>query len=142
MIRKLAHACLGVHDLNKSIDFYCRILGCRVVHEFINPAGELYGVFLYVNDGTFLEFFREQEDKVADGGLFRHLCFEVEDIHAFASYLDEKGFVVEVIRGRTDGVLQCWIEDPDANRIEFQQYDQGSLHYRFLQAESIRKNES
>jgi len=132
MLKRLSHVCLGSTDLSRTIDFYGGLLGCEVAHEFRNAAGELYGVFLACRNGTFLEFFREQSQKPA-GGLFRHLCFEVEDIHRMAGIARSHGFEPEVKRGRTDRILQFFIHDPDGNMIEFQQHDRESVLYASLQ---------
>ncbi|MEZ2225962.1 VOC family protein [Microcoleus sp.] len=128
MIKRLSHACLGATDLQKTIDFYCNLLGCQVIYEFKNPYGELYGIFMLVKNGTFLEFFKEQEPKPS-GGLFRHLCFEVEDINKWADLITEKGYNANVYRSDRDGAWQFWIEDPDGNKIEFHQYDAQSVQY-------------
>ena len=131
-LKMLAHVCLGVTDLAKTMDFYCGLLGCGIVHEFRDPQGELYGVFLYVNNGTFLEFFKEEQPK-QEGGLFRHLCFEVEDIQKFADkLLKERGLRVEIVLGKTDHVKQFWIKDPDGHMIEFQQYDRDCVQYQYM----------
>lgn len=124
-IKKLAHVCLGTQQLEKQIQFYCETLGCRIIHEFINPQGERYGAFLLVHQGTFVEFFNDPKldsnSRVAQ--RLRHLCFEVDDIQAAAEFFKQKGFQPEVVRGKTDKTLQFWIEDPDLNRVEFHQYD-------------------
>ena len=131
MLKRLSHVCLGSTDLTRTRDFYCRVLGCEVAHEFRNPAGELYGVFLACRNGTFLEFFREPAPK-PPGGLFRHMCFEVEDIERTADELRSHGFRPEVKRGRTDHILQFFIHDPDGNMIEFQQHDRESVLHAML----------
>lgn len=132
MIKQLSHLCLGVRDLQRSLDLYCRLLGFKVIHEFRNSAGECYGVFLSTGGSTFVELFRQQEPMPENSGFFRHLCFEVTDIHAHADYLRRNGFSTQVSRGKTDRVLQCWIDDPDGNRIEFQQFDLECMQYRYL----------
>ncbi len=131
MLKKLSHLCLGTSDLPKSLAFYRDLLGCQVAHEFRNQQGELYGVFLLVGDGTFLEIFNNQQE-ASPGGLFRHLCFEVENIQTLAEQLRLQGYQPEINRGRTDRVLQCWIEDPDGHQVEFQQFDEESKQYRIL----------
>ena len=133
MVKGLSHVCLTVRDLDKIQAFYCDLLGCRVVHEFRNAQGQRYGLFLVVNHGTFLEFFLEQISTPLDG-RFQHLCFEVEDIHQCAQRLKAAGFSVEVVRGRTDRVLQCWIHDPDGNQVEFHQYDPQAVQYPHVAA--------
>ena len=131
MLKRLSHVCLGSTDLPRTVDFYRRVLGCEVAHEFRNPAGELYGVFLACRNGTFLEFFNEQAPK-PPGGLFRHMCFEVEDIERMADIARSHGLKPEVRRGRTDHILQFFIHDPDGNMIEFQQHDRQSVLYPLL----------
>lgn len=131
MLKRLSHACLGSTDLPRTIEFYRGLLGCAVAHEFRNPKGELYGVFLDCRNGTFMEFFNEQAPKPA-GGLFRHLCFEVDDLEAMAGAARARGLTPEVKRGRTDRILQFFVHDPDGNMIEFQQHDRESVLYPLL----------
>ena len=131
MLKRLSHACLGSTNLRRTVDFYRNVLGCEVAHEFRNAAGELYGVFLACHNGTFLEFFNEQTPK-PPGGLFRHLCFEVEDIERMADAVRRHGFQADVRRGRTDLILQFFIHDPDSNMIEFQQHDKESVLFAKL----------
>ena len=131
MLKRLSHVCLGSTDLARTVDFYRGLLGCEIAHEFRNAAGERYGVFLSCRNGTFLEFFNEQQPK-PPGGLFRHLCFEVEDIESMAQTARAHGFRPEVKRGRTDRILQFFVHDPDGNMIEFQQHDRESVLYPLL----------
>jgi lactoylglutathione lyase len=130
MLKKLSHASFGSTDLPRTIDFYVTKLGCRIAHEFKNAGGETYGVFLASGEGTFIEFFRETSPP-PNGGLFRHICFEVDDIEAMAVYCRSLGFEVNVRRGRTDCVLQFFIHDPDGSMIEFQQHDEESVLLNF-----------
>ena len=84
MLKRLSHASFGSTDLPRTVAFYHSLLDCDVAHEFKNAAGEVYGVFLDCGNGTFLEFFNEQTPRPS-GGLFRHICFEVDDLEAVAS---------------------------------------------------------
>jgi len=125
MLKRLSHVCLGVRDLPQSIAFFRSLLGVESAHEFRNDAGELYGVMLACNGGTFLELFKESVP-VAGGGLFRHVCFEVDDIEAMAAHACSLGFDAAVRRGRTDFVLQFFLVGIDGVSIEFQQHDRQS----------------
>lgn len=131
MTTQLAHVCLGSRDLAGSYRFYHEVLNFQVIHRFINDAGELYGFFAHAGGRTFIEIFNEQGDP-SGPGLFRHLCFEVDDLQALADTLRGHGFAPEITRGRTDRTLQFWISDPDGNKIEFHQYDAESIQFRFL----------
>ena len=113
------------------VAFYCEHLGCRIAHEFVNDAGFRYGVFLGVGHGTFLELFHTDESAPATN-RFRHLAFEVDDVHERAAYFASLGHAPEVRRGRTDGALQFWITDPDGNELELCQYDEESVQHAFL----------
>ena len=131
MLKRLSHACLGSTNLPRTIAFYRELIGCEVAHEFRNAAGELYGVFLSCRNGTFLEFFNEQQPK-PPGGLFRHLCFEVDNVEDMAAVARRHGLTAEIKRGRTDHILQFFIHDPDGNMVEFQQHDRQSVLYPLL----------
>ena len=131
MLKRLSHACLGSTNLPRTIAFYRELIGCEVAHEFHNAAGELYGVFLSCRNGTFLEFFNEQQPK-PPGGLFRHLCFEVDNVEDMAAVARRHGLTAEIKRGRTDHILQFFVHDPDGNMIEFQQHDRQSVLYPLL----------
>jgi lactoylglutathione lyase len=130
-VKRLGHVCLNTADIRRVTEFYCDVLGCQVIHEFKDARGETYGVFLLVNNSTFLEFFRAAPISEAPS-RFRHLCFEVEDIQEWAGRFTARGVVVDVRRGRTDRVWQFEIRDPDDNVVEFHQYDPECVQYPFL----------
>ena len=54
MINSLSHISLSSKDLKKLKDFYVDLLKLKIVHEFKNKKGGLYGYFLYANNSTFL----------------------------------------------------------------------------------------
>jgi catechol 2,3-dioxygenase-like lactoylglutathione lyase family enzyme len=126
-IKRLSHVCLSSRNLDATERFYVDVMGFKIVHEFRNAAGERYGFFLDAGGGTFLEFFNKP-DAGREEALFRHLCFEVDDIEAFAAHARAHGFSdVSIKRGRTDHILQCFITDPDGTPVELQQHDAQSV---------------
>lgn len=126
MLKRLSHASFGSSDLSRTVEFYCSMLDCRVVHKFKNPAKQIYGVFVDCGNGTFLEFFSEQTQR-QPGGLFRHICFEVDNLQTVAGRFRDAGYHIEVKRGRTDRILQFFVHDPDGIMIEFQEHDGESV---------------
>lgn len=134
MLMRLSHASFGTSDLPRTIEFYRSMLGCRVVHEFKNDAGEIYGVFLFCGNGTFVEFFNDRKPQPASG-LFRHICFQVDDLEAMASLFRAAGHAAEIRRGRTDGILQFFVHDPDGIMIELQQHDAESVLLPYLRGD-------
>jgi lactoylglutathione lyase len=131
VLKQLSHACYSSSDLARTVAFYCDVLGGRIVHEFVNPEGVRYGVFLEVGTRTFLEFFNVDQPP-PEGGRLRHICFEVADLRAWSDYLRSKGLQAEPVRSRSDQTLQCWIEDPDGNKIEFHELDSRSSIHKYL----------
>lgn len=129
---RLTHASFGTADLDRAIEFYQDVLGGEVAHEFRNDTGERYGVFLHLGESTFIELFRDVNVATARTCTFRHVCFDVSDIEALADHLRKHGFSPIIRRGRTDGILQLFIEDADGNKIEFQEHDEHSALRRFL----------
>lgn len=131
-IKRLSHVSLSTRDLAAIERFYVIVLGFEIAHEFRNPAGERYGFFLHVGGGSFLEFF-QSKDVSREGGLFRHLCLETDDIEAVAEKLRASGITgIIVQRGRTDRILQFFVHDPDGTKVEFQQHDAESALMPFI----------
>ena len=126
MIKQIAHICFGCRDLLKSIEFYSSLFGFEIVHEYRNENNVLYGVFLSCGGNTYLELFNDQES-IAKGGLFRHVCFEVTDLNLLIQKFSSLNISFEKKRGRSDKTLQAFIFDPDGNKIEFHQYDKRSI---------------
>jgi catechol 2,3-dioxygenase-like lactoylglutathione lyase family enzyme len=131
MLKRISHVSFSTADLQRTISFYCTMLGCTVAHEFRNADDELYGVFLDCRNGTFLEFFNAQSP-VVSGGQLRHICFEVDDLEAMAARFRADGSEIVIKRGRTDRILQFFTQDPDGIMIEFQQHDAESVLLPYL----------
>lgn len=126
-IKRLSHISLSTRDLGAAERFYADVMGFEIAHEFRNAAGERYGFFLHAGGGTFVEFFQKPNDGVNDG-LFRHICFETDDIEAFAARVRSHGIGdITIRRGRTDKILQFTFNGPDGIQIEIHQHDAESV---------------
>ena len=53
MVKRLAHLCLVVRDLDKAVSFYRDALGMTEAFPFINAEGKQYGQYFHAGDGTF-----------------------------------------------------------------------------------------
>ena len=134
-IKRLSHISLSTRDLAATERFYVDVMGFEIAHEFRNAAGERYGFFLHAGGGTFIEFF-QKPDAGGNDGLFRHLCFETDDIETFASRVRSHGIADFTIRrGRTDKILQFMFSDPDGTQIEIQQHDAESVLTPFVKGD-------
>jgi len=126
MIKGLAHTAYVVKDMEKSLHFYCDILGFKKIFELRRPETNAQWIeYLKVKEGQFIELFYGGEktnsvDMQTTG--YNHLCLEVDDIHEIAEHLKSNGVTLDVEpKQGLDLNYQCWAKDPDGNRIEFMQ---------------------
>lgn len=80
----------------------------------------------------FIELFYPQKEAAPDAIArigFSHMCFLVDDMkHTEAEILKRGGALDRPIKLGKDGNYQCWLRDPDGNRIELMQIMPGSPH--------------
>ncbi|MDI9585173.1 MAG: VOC family protein [Acidobacteriota bacterium] len=132
MLKALAHACYTVRDLDAAIDFYVGKLGMTQAFDFINDKGERYGVYLHVAGRSFIELFTGTHD-ASQGGSYRHICLEVEDVAQAVEILRERGVEISDAKLGMDNSWQAWITDPDGNRLELHSYTSESWQAPALQ---------
>ena len=136
MVKAFGHINIGVKDLDKAIDFYSKILGLDFAFQIKNEEGEIVVTYMSTPDGKFVELIHAKkmpEDKKAFHNA--HMCFEVDDLEAAMNFLKENN--VEIVGGPRQGRdknHQCFITDPDGNRIELMQ-----MHPESPQRESQKK---
>lgn len=131
MLTNLAHVALIVTDMEKSLDFYCGLLGLQKAFEIANDEDQPWIVYLKIGNGQFIElFYHANGPSVPNGGHagYHHFCFASDDIFAFAGLLHRRGLYLDKqpALGK-DGNYQLWIKDPDGVDIEIMQIMPGSL---------------
>lgn len=132
LVSGLAHVCFTVSDLERSIAFYCDVLGLTPAFEFRRPSGEKYGQYIHAGGRTFIELFEGELGTPAEKQSFRHICLEVPDIEATVGHLRQRGVDVSDIKLGTDRSYQAWLSDPDGNRIELHGYTAESQQAPYL----------
>lgn len=125
VIKGIGHVALKVEDMEKSLDFYCNILGFKHAFDIRDDNNSPWIEYIKVSPGQFIELFyggKNKPETVNETIGFDHLCLEVEDIDQIASHLKTNGVTLDVEpkKGK-DNNFQCWAKDPDGNRIEFMQ---------------------
>jgi lactoylglutathione lyase len=132
LIKGIGHLALTVENMDKSLEFYCDILGFHRAFEIRDDENQPWIEYIKVSPGQFIELFyggltKQQEKRNQIG--FNHICLEVNDINEVANHLKMKGLTLDVepTKGK-DNNYQCWIKDPDGNRIEFMQLEPTSPH--------------
>lgn len=126
MIKGIAHVAYEVVDMEKTLAFYCEKLGLKKVFSIPDENGNPWIEYVKVAEGQFIEFFYAKGPSSGNSS-YKHLCLEVDDIHAIAAQMQAAGVPLRVApqQGK-DQNWQCWVNDPDGNPIEFMQIDPAS----------------
>jgi lactoylglutathione lyase len=124
---RLLHTMLRIRDVEKSIDFYTRHLGMKLLRRKEYPDGKFTNVFVGYGDEnseTVLELTHnwDQEEAYDLGDAFGHLAVAVPDIYKTCENLAAEGVNIP----RAPGPMKfgggstaiAFIEDPDGYKIE------------------------
>lgn len=122
---RFLHTMIRVKDLDKSIDFYTRLLGMTLLTKKDYPSGEFTLVFLGYGDeksNTVIELTHNwgQQESYDLGNGFGHLAIGVPDIYATCTQLEQEGVSIPRPPGpmKHGGSVIAFIDDPDGYKIE------------------------
>lgn len=122
-----AHTSIRTSNIDKSIDFYTRLMGLRLQARREIPENNAEIAFLQDPEGKGavleLTFYRKQTEFVQadyEDRLFDHLAFHVKDMKDTVTRLrNEKVRITdEPFRLSLTGPMIAFIEDPDGILIE------------------------
>ena len=136
MIKAFEHVTITVSDLERSIDFYQRVLGFKVLGMLEQNGGDFKIVYLDAGGATIELFhFKEKgrpltEAKDLDIGI-KHIGFKVDNVDEAVKKLKETGvrFTLEPFDA-TGGVRIAFFKDPDGILIELIQGELELLPYK------------
>jgi lactoylglutathione lyase len=122
------HTMVRVGDLEKSLHFYCDLLGLKEVRRVNNEKGRFSLIFLAApGDETrarekkspLVELTHNWDEKDYKGGRnFGHLAYAVDDIYALCAKLKAGGVIIQ--RPPRDGHM-AFVRSPDGISIELLQ---------------------
>ncbi len=119
---KFLHAMIRTKDIDKSLDFYTKLLGLNLVRTIKLEDCVLY--FLSDEDGqTQIEItanFENPENGYENGNAFGHFAFGVDSMDEFSEKLHSMGyeyFYEPYYMEEADSTI-AFIKDPDGNEIE------------------------
>jgi len=127
MFKRIAHVCLNVRNLERSLAFYTS-LGLEPVFRFTRKGGP-FGVYLRLAEASFIEIFEHPTpDTPVNTGLV-HFCLETEDLDGLMADLRARGVNCGEKKLGCDGTWQIWLADPDGNAFEVHQYTPQSMQF-------------
>ncbi|MDG3085503.1 lactoylglutathione lyase [Vibrio hannami] len=119
---KFLHTMVRVGDLEKSIEFYTKVLGMSVLDKFENPEYRYSLVFVgYEDQPVTLELTYNWDTNEYDlGNGFGHLALGVEDIYVTCDKIKTLGGKVTREPGPMKGGTThiAFVTDPDGYQIE------------------------
>jgi len=120
-IMKYLHTMVRVSDLDKSLHFYCNLLGLKEMRRIENEKGRFTLVFLSADENPQpqVELTWNWDPEVYTGGRnFGHLAYEVDDVYALCQKLKDAG--VTINRPPRDGHM-AFVRSPDNVSVELLQ---------------------
>jgi lactoylglutathione lyase len=122
---RFLHTMIRVLDLEKSLDFYSRLLGMKVLRRKDYESGRFTLAFVGYGDeakDTVVELTHnwDQKEPYAIGSAFGHLAIGVPDIYGTCRRLEAEGVKIPRPPGpmKHGGSVIAFIEDPDGYKIE------------------------
>src|SRR5262245_396260 len=121
---RMLHTMLRVGNLERSLSFYCDVLGMRLLRRNDYPGGRFTLAFVGYGDErdhTVIEFTHNWDtERYELGNAFGHIALGVDDVYQACDELRRKGAKVVREPGpmKHGGSEIAFIEDPDGYRIE------------------------
>ena len=122
---RLLHTMIRVRDLDRSLDFYTRLLGMNLLRKKDYPGGKFTLAFVGFGDEAThtvieLTYNWDQEEPYEIGSGFGHLAVGVPDIYATCEALKQEGVPIPRPPGpmKHGTTVIAFVEDPDGYKIE------------------------
>jgi lactoylglutathione lyase len=124
---RILHTMIRVGDLQRSIDFYTRVLGMRLLRKADYPGGRFTNAFVGYEDESrtaVLELTHNWDTSSYDLGTgYGHVAIEVDDARVACDKVRAQGGKVTREAGpmKHGTTVIAFVEDPDGYKIEFVQ---------------------
>jgi lactoylglutathione lyase len=122
---RVLHTMLRVGDLQRSIDFYTKVLGMRLLRTTDRPEQKYTLAFVgYGANPEHAELeltYNYGVDKYDLGSAYGHIAIEVEDAYKACEQVKANGGNVTREAGPVKGgsTVIAFVQDPDGYKIEF-----------------------
>ena len=125
---RILHTMLRVGDLQRSIDFYTKVLGMELLRTTDRPEQKYTLAFVGYGDesrGAVLELtYNYGVDRYDLGGGFGHVAIEVDDAASACQHVRDKAAVYGAKVTREAGPVKggttviAFVQDPDGYKME------------------------
>lgn len=121
---RILHTMLRVGNLPRSIEFYTKVLGMKLLRQKEYPDGEFTLAFIGYGDESshsVIELtYNWGRDQYELGNAFGHIALEVDDVYSATEQIRKLGGKILRDAGPMNAGLTiiAFIEDPDGYQIE------------------------
>lgn len=129
---RILHTMIRVGDLKRSIDFYTRVMGMKLLRTSENPEYQYTLAFVGYGDeseSSVIELtYNWGTDKYDLGTAFGHIAIGVDDVAKMCKDVRQAGGRVTREAGPVKGgkTIIAFVEDPDGYKLELIQNSQAS----------------
>jgi lactoylglutathione lyase len=121
---RILHTMLRVGDMQRSIDFYTRVMGMQLLRTTERPEQKYSLAFVGYgseSDGAVLELtYNHGVDRYDMGSAFGHVAIGVDDAYATCERIRAAGGTVTREPGPVKGgsTVIAFVQDPDGYKLE------------------------
>lgn len=123
---RLLHTMIRVRDLDRSLEFYTKLLGMKLLRRSDYPGGRFTNAFVGYGeekDTAVLELTHnwDQAEPYTMGSGYGHVAIGVADVYATCDILAKAGVKIPRPAGpmKHGTTVIAFVEDPDGYKIEF-----------------------
>lgn len=120
MVKRLLHTRYRVHDLDKTVHFYSKVLGLEEISRSTSGRGSQLVFFKAPQSEELIEICKyDPSGPVQMGPDITHLGFEVDDMEVFAKHAKKLGYPLSDGPHQTSGGSTiAFIDAPEGYEIE------------------------
>lgn len=113
---KFGHIGIYISDVEKSLEFYTKVLGCKVIKDYQYPNSRL--LFLDAH-GIIIELVYKADNVIRPIGLKEHLAFKVDSLDEKIQELKNFGIELDGEPAIVGKARIGFFNGPDNERFEF-----------------------
>jgi lactoylglutathione lyase len=121
---RLLHTMLRVGNLERSLQFYCELLGMKLLRQKDYPGGEFTLAFIGYgeeSENTVIELtYNWGKEKYELGDAYGHIAIAVDDIYSTCKDIAARGGNITRQPGpmKHGSTVIAFVEDPDGYKVE------------------------